>query len=233
MASDSPKDSPEEPPVISWEADLENIMANSPPRVSRDLDIAECKSFLKNVEKLMSDKASFDSLWTSTKPKNDKLSAIANLNKSYNQDQVAVPYDLNRVVLKNSTRDYINATKFKTDDLAYVITQSPLKDTINDFWNMVWQENANVIVMLSPLDDNGKAKPKTTAYWPDEGMIKVENMEIHLVSEHIWNDNFVIRSLYLKNLKFGKTRTVNQLHYLTWPKDSVPASEKDVLDFRK
>ena len=195
MASDSPKLSPEEPPVISWEADLENIMANSPPRVSRDLDIVDCKSFLKSLEKLMSDKVSFDGLWTGTKPKNDKLSAIANLNKSYNQDQVAVPYDLNRVVLKNSSKDYINATKFKTDDLAYVITQSPLKETINDFWNMVWQENANVIVMLNPLDDNGKGKPRSIAYWPDEGMIKVDNMGIHLVSEHIWNDNFVIRSL--------------------------------------
>ncbi|VDD92477.1 unnamed protein product [Enterobius vermicularis] len=56
---------------------------------------------------------------------------------------------------------------------------------------------------------------------------------IHLVSEHIWSEDYLVRSFYLKNLKTNETRTITQFHYLTWPLKGVPATTKALLEFRR
>lgn len=58
-------------------------------------------------------------------------------------------------------------------------------------------------------------------------------MQVHLVSEHIWCDDYLVRSFYLKNLKTGETRTVTQFHFLSWPDHGVPPNTKPLLDFRR
>lgn len=57
--------------------------------------------------------------------------------------------------------------------------------------------------------------------------------EVHLVSEHIWCEEYLVRSFYLKNLKTGETRTVTQFHFLAWPENGIPASAKSLLEFRR
>lgn len=54
-----------------------------------------------------------------------------------------------------------------------------------------------------------------------------------MVSEHIWCDDYLVRSFYLKNLRTGETRTVTQFHFLSWPQGGVPASAKALLEFRR
>lgn len=39
---------------------------------------------------------------------------------------------------------------------AYIATQGPKRNTVNDFWRMVWQENVKYIVMVANVDENGK-----------------------------------------------------------------------------
>ncbi len=58
-------------------------------------------------------------------------------------------------------------------------------------------------------------------------------MKVHLVSEHIWCEDYLVRSFYLKNLKTGETRTVTQFHFLSWPVDGVPSSTRALLEFRR
>ena len=56
---------------------------------------------------------------------------------------------------------------------------------------------------------------------------------MHLVSEHIWVDDHLVRSFYLKNTRTGETRTVTQFHFLSWPDNDVPKTGKAILEFRR
>lgn len=36
---------------------------------------------------------------------------------------------------------------------AYIVTQGPTEETVNDFWRMVWQEKVSAIIMLTKTFD--------------------------------------------------------------------------------
>ncbi|XP_063285388.1 receptor-type tyrosine-protein phosphatase-like N isoform X1 [Pelobates fuscus] len=160
----------------------------------------------------------------------------ANLKKNRNPD--FVPYDHARIKLKSenntSHSDYINASPIIEHDPrmpAYIATQGPLSHTIADFWQMVWENGCTVIVMLSPLVEDGVKQ--CDRYWPDEGSSLYHIYEVNLVSEHIWCEDFLVRSFYLKNVQSQETRTLTQFHFLSWPAEGIPSSTRPLLDFRR
>nr|XP_048314798.1 receptor-type tyrosine-protein phosphatase-like N isoform X1 [Myodes glareolus] len=149
-----------------------------------------------------------------------------------------LPYDHARVKLKvessPSRSDYINASPIIEHDPrmpAYIATQGPLSHTIADFWQMVWESGCTVIVMLTPLVEDGVKQ--CDRYWPDEGSSLYHVYEVNLVSEHIWCEDFLVRSFYLKNVQTQETRTLTQFHFLSWPAEGTPASTRPLLDFRR
>ncbi|XP_078393514.1 receptor-type tyrosine-protein phosphatase eta-like, partial [Cetorhinus maximus] len=113
-----------------------------------------------------------------------------------------LPYDHSRVVLKSRKHKddgFINASYidgYKTSKY-YIATQGPLLHTIGDFWEMIWQENSTVIVMLTNLIEQGK--PKCERYWPEEfqsqdyGEFTVTSTE----RESQTSKSFIIRNLQL------------------------------------
>jgi len=159
-------------------------------------------------------------------------------NKKKNRYPDKLPYDHNRVLLNalvnGSNSDYINASTVMDHDPrnpAYIITQGPMTHTVADFWQMVWEQGSVVIVMLSRLAENGYQLAQR--YWPEEGSEQYHIFEVHLVSEHVWCDDYLVRSLYLKNSQTGETRTVTQFHFLSWPDSNIPTSTKAILEFRR
>ncbi|KAM5270904.1 receptor-type tyrosine-protein phosphatase-like N isoform 14-T14 [Hipposideros larvatus] len=149
-----------------------------------------------------------------------------------------LPYDHARIKLKvessPSRSDYINASPIIEHDPrmpAYIATQGPLSHTIADFWQMVWESGCTVIVMLTPLVEDGVKQ--CDRYWPDEGSSLYHIYEVNLVSEHIWCEDFLVRSFYLKNVQTQETRTLTQFHFLSWPAEGTPASTRPLLDFRR
>lgn len=57
--------------------------------------------------------------------------------------------------------------------------------------------------------------------------------QVNLVSEHIWCEDFLVRSFYLKNLQTNETRTVTQFHFLSWMDRGIPNAARTLLDFRR
>jgi len=159
-------------------------------------------------------------------------------NRKKNRYPDKLPYDHNRVLLNalvnSDNSDYINASTVTDHDPrnpGYIVTQGPLVHTVSDFWQMVWEQGSVVIVMVSSLSENGYQL--VHRYWPQEGSETYHIYEVHLVSEHVWCDDYLVRSLYLKNTQTGETRTVTQFHFLAWPDRALPHSTKSLLEFRR
>ncbi|XP_048122366.1 receptor-type tyrosine-protein phosphatase N2 [Alosa alosa] len=159
-------------------------------------------------------------------------------NAQRNRPNGVLVYDHSRVTLKpennHSNSDYINASPIMDHDPrnpAYISAQGPLPSTVADFWQMVWESGCVVVVMLTPLSENGNKQCQQ--YWPDEGSTLYHIYEVNLVSEHIWCEDFLVRSFYLKNVQTNETRTVSQFHFLSWMDQSVPESARTLLDFRR
>ncbi|XP_075936850.1 receptor-type tyrosine-protein phosphatase N2 [Anarhichas minor] len=159
-------------------------------------------------------------------------------NSKKNRSDTVVVYDHSRINLKaennHSNSDYINASPIMDHDPrnpTYISSQGPLLSTVADFWQMVWESGCVVVVMLTPLSENGVKQ--CHPYWPDEGSDVYHIYEVNLVSEHIWCEDFLVRSFYLKNLQTNETRTVTQFHFLSWMDRGIPNSARTLLDFRR
>lgn len=157
---------------------------------------------------------------------------IDNIDKNRYQD--ILPYDSTRVQLLDSmTGDYINASYV---DIPvpngtvnrYIATQGPLSSTCDDFWQMVWEQNCSLIIMVTPLVEAGRVK--CHKYWPDEkeevryGQLRIKNLAEKSKTATI------DRTIQLTDVKSGEKRVTTQIQYKAWPDHEVP---EDCSDFLK
>ncbi|XP_074123408.1 receptor-type tyrosine-protein phosphatase N2 isoform X3 [Sminthopsis crassicaudata] len=210
--------------------------------VQSNMDISTGHMILSYMEDHLKNKNRLEKEWEAlcayqAEP-NTSLVAQKKENVQKNRSPTVLTYDHSRVLLKSENShdnsDYINASPIMDHDPrnpAYIATQGPLPATVADFWQMVWENGCVVIVMLTPLTENGVKQ--CYHYWPDEGSNLYHIYEVNLVSEHIWCEDFLVRSFYLKNLQTNETRTVTQFHFLSWYDQGVPSSTRSLLDFRR
>nr|XP_015813481.2 receptor-type tyrosine-protein phosphatase-like N isoform X1 [Nothobranchius furzeri] len=197
--------------------------------------LAYMEDHLRNKDRLMKE---WEGLCSYQAEPSSVSTAQSDSNGKKNRCSHSVPYDHSRVKLKaeiNPSRsDYINASTIIEHDPrmpAYIATQGPLSHTISDFWQMVWENGCTVIVMMTALVEDGEKQ--CDRYWPDEGSSLYHIYEVNLVSEHIWCNDFLVRSFYLKNVQTQETRTLTQFHFLSWPAQGIPTSARPLLDFRR
>ncbi|KAK7584005.1 hypothetical protein V9T40_004968 [Parthenolecanium corni] len=207
-----------------------------------NMDITTGHMVLAYMEDHLTNKARLDTEWAALCAYDaDPCSvAIAQLPENIRKNRYvnALPYDHARVILNALSNvngcDYINASTITDHDprnAAYIASQGPMENTVCDFWQMIWEQGCVVIVMLTRLVENDTSM--CHRYWPLEGAELYNIYEVYLVSEHIWCDDFLVRSFYLKNLKTTETRTVTQFHFLTWPEGGIPSATKPLLEFRR
>ncbi|CAG9774075.1 unnamed protein product [Ceutorhynchus assimilis] len=167
----------------------------------------------------------------------NEASKTTNVNKNRYRD--ISPYDQTRVVLKNAPNgDYINANfvdmKIPSTEITnkYIATQGPLQSTTEDFWQMVLEQESNLIVMLTTVIERGRAK--CHKYWPGAGeVLTMQNAIVKCTREQTDpSNNFIFRDFVLIDVKNdNESREIKHMQYIAWPDHGVPDSPQQFLKF--
>uniref|UniRef100_A0A8B9X1L9 Tyrosine-protein phosphatase non-receptor type 20 n=1 Tax=Bos mutus grunniens TaxID=30521 RepID=A0A8B9X1L9_BOSMU len=154
-------------------------------------------------------------------------------NRDKNRYRDILPYDSTRVPL-GENKDYINASYIKIansrEEYYYIATQGPLPTTTNDFWQMVWENNSNVIAMITKEKEGGVTK--CHHYWP----ISMKK-PLELNSCHIFLENyqilryFIIRMFQVVKKSTGASHFVKHLQFTNWPDHGTPASAEGFIKY--
>lgn len=151
------------------------------------------------------------------------ISANLPVNKHKNRLMNILPYEGTRVCLEPIAgvdgSDYINASFCDGYRLrnAYIATQSPLPETVEDMWRMMYEHNSGIIVMLTKLKEMGR--DKCTQYWPAERFGDYGPFRIALNQEYDTNTfNYILREFTITDSRNpGYNRIIRQFHYTNWP----------------
>ncbi|KAM6938637.1 receptor-type tyrosine-protein phosphatase C [Lycodopsis pacificus] len=176
-------------------------------------------------------------------------------NKKKNRSSSVIPYDYNRVLLKldegrshdsdPSEQDeedssdeeneestiYINASHIDGywGPRAFLAAQTPLPDTMADFWSMVYQKKASTIVMFSDCSEGDKESD--CAYW-DKDKKTFGDIEVELASTDT-SPAFISRNMLIRHVKRKESRPVKQFQLLKWASGELPEKAQDLTDMIK
>lgn len=157
-------------------------------------------------------------------------------NVSKNRYRDISPYDATRVILQEGTSgDYINASyvnmNIPTSGIVnrYIATQGPLPNTTVDFWEMVWEQQCTLVVMLTTLVERGRIK--CHKYWPD--LYETDTygyLQVSCVRQKE-TPSFAFREFTLINTQNREERHITHMQYLAWPDHGVPEEASEFLGF--
>ncbi|KAK9519535.1 hypothetical protein VZT92_022260 [Zoarces viviparus] len=176
-------------------------------------------------------------------------------NKKKNRSSSVIPYDYNRVLLKldegrshdsdPSEQDeddssdeeneestiYINASHIDGywGPRAFLAAQTPLPDTMADFWSMVYQKKASAIVMFSDCSEGDKESD--CAYW-DKDKKTFGDIEVELAGTDT-SPAFIRRNMLIRHVKRKESRPVKQFQLLKWASGELPEKAQDLTDMIK
>lgn len=96
----------------------------------------------------------------------------------------------------------------------YILAKSPIMHECMDFWQIVWEKEVNTIITIGK--NIIKGNKLFDNFWPSNGKsITFHYYELNIISENNYSDVYIIRNIFVQNLKTNETRTVTQLHYVS------------------
>uniref|UniRef100_A0A674NX79 Receptor-type tyrosine-protein phosphatase C n=1 Tax=Takifugu rubripes TaxID=31033 RepID=A0A674NX79_TAKRU len=175
-------------------------------------------------------------------------------NKKKNRTSSVIPYDYNRVLLKldeekshesdpDPDDDYDTSSYDDIEDSAkyinasllsgywgphtFISAQTPLPDTVADFWSMILQKRVSIVVMLSDCSQGDE----DCVYWGEDKKT-VEDIEVETESTDN-SPNFILRNMMIHHLKTDAHQQVKHFQFLKWGDKEVPEKPQDLADLIK
>lgn len=139
----------------------------------------------KREQRRMQEALSSNVVYGNPSPGSVKAVQIAGIEKgAKNRYNSIWPYEHSRVKLQGVCEggcDYVNANHVQAtwSNKRYIATQGPLPTTFNDFWNVVWQQDVRVVVMLTAEQEGGQVKAHN--YW---GSKQYGHLQLNFLGEH-------------------------------------------------
>nr|KAG5687314.1 hypothetical protein BaRGS_011720 [Batillaria attramentaria] len=135
-------------------------------------------------------------------------------NQPRNRFKDVLPYDATRVKLtarKDNPDGYINASHVKLSaantEWWFVATQAPLPDTTVDFWQMVWEQEVDVIAMLTAFQFE---------------------VELQFMHDSLC---YLTSGIMVRHMPSRKEKMVWHLQYTDWPDHGCPEDTYGFLGF--
>ena len=101
----------------------------------------------------------------------------------------------------------------------FIATQGPLKSTIEDFWEMCFFYDVNLIIMLCKLKENNLEK--CVNYWENN----TNKYQIIKTNNDIMIDNgLIIREFQIVNKVNSTSKNIVQVHLTSWDDHTAPIS---------
>ncbi|XP_076362169.1 tyrosine-protein phosphatase non-receptor type protein myopic [Tachypleus tridentatus] len=206
--------------------------------VTLDRFITEVEKFEKYVEGLtrknLNGTSPLDQKWKDLENSQERdpqkcSISVARCYPMKNRYPDIMPYDKNRVQLTSLRNDYINASyvlDITPISPKFIVTQSPLSTAYGDFWTMVWEQQAEVVICLQ-----SNQELNLPLYWPTERGQSIKHGPVTISLQSCKEKQLhVERVINITNVQTKISRVIIHMHYTSWLPSGMP-SNPQLLQF--
>jgi len=147
-----------------------------------------------------------------------------------NRHEKFIPFDENRTC-RELPGFYISGSDIYTPEQHYIVTQGPLNETVQDFWQALLHRKCKLIVTTTMHIEGGREK--CASYWKKHLPTQVLDYTISLYSEKTLFEkpmgkgelkHRIVKRVFAATSPDDK-KYITQLHYENWPDLGVPDLE--------